>query len=285
MPDNVIAESAAPAQIITAYDHSDALLRIDAGDSVVLLPRRSGRRRGAAAAADQHGLRHLRQPRGRSGNQTAPLGANGEIGGARQYVSATAPGHDPDHPGRGAAEAILRLSNTPLIAPAHAAAGVDRRGDRIRAAHADSGRTAAQLRHSRRAAGGHALHRGARRRSRCAALRRRGLRAGRRLYADLHATPRWSGISATRRVTQSPRDDRASTSAFSLSLASTTPKPTRTDWSSATAVATRHQCHLHRRGEQCRRYRLRGRRSGDCRAAASNCTKDFAVETADAATG
>jgi len=117
VPDNTVL-SGSPAQIIATYDHSDALLRIDAGDSVTLHYRVDPfddvaplQRLTNTAYATYDSLA------GASGNQTDPLGANGTIGGARRYVS---------EPGEAAIQIIavevqpkqiLRLSNTPIVVP------------------------------------------------------------------------------------------------------------------------------------------------------------------------
>jgi uncharacterized repeat protein (TIGR01451 family) len=85
--DNVL-QNATPAQVIASYTHSDPLLRIDPGQSVVLYYRVDPDDRVAplqqltnTVSASYDSLE------GASGAQTAPLGANGELGGARQYVS------------------------------------------------------------------------------------------------------------------------------------------------------------------------------------------------------
>ncbi len=87
-----------------------------------------------------------------SGNQSDPRGANGEPGGARQYTSATAQATIQIIPVEVQPKTILRLSNTPSICACDAAAGVDRRGSRIRAAHADPGGTTSQFPSSRQTA-------------------------------------------------------------------------------------------------------------------------------------
>jgi len=77
-----------PAEVIASYTHSSALERIDAGDSVVLYYR-------VDPDDDVAPLQTLTSTvsaaydslEGASGNQSAPQGANGEPGGARQYVS------------------------------------------------------------------------------------------------------------------------------------------------------------------------------------------------------
>ncbi len=117
VPDNVIL-SGSPAQIITAYTHSDPLLRIDAGDNVIFYYRvdpyddvapLQTLTNSAVAAYDSL--------EGASGNQSAPLGVNGEIGGARQYVSAPGEATIRIIPVEVEPKQILRLSNTPVAIP------------------------------------------------------------------------------------------------------------------------------------------------------------------------
>ncbi len=87
--DNVL-ENSNPAQVIASHTHSDALLQIDAGDSVVLYYR-------VDPLDDVAPLETLTNTvsasydslEGASGSQSAPLGNNGEAGGARQYTSAS----------------------------------------------------------------------------------------------------------------------------------------------------------------------------------------------------
>ena len=118
VPDNAVL-SGSPAQIITAYEHSNALLRIDAGDSVTFYYR-------VDPYDDVAPLQQLTNTAfatydslaGASGNQTNPLGSNGEIGGARQYVSETAEATIQILPVEVQPKQILQLSNTPLAAPA-----------------------------------------------------------------------------------------------------------------------------------------------------------------------
>ncbi len=80
-----------PAQVIASYTHSDDLLRIDAGDSVVLYYRVDPiddvaplEQLTSSASASYDSLE------GASGNQTAPQGVNGDAGGARRYTSSAA---------------------------------------------------------------------------------------------------------------------------------------------------------------------------------------------------
>ena len=117
VPDNDVL-AGAPAQIITSWDHSDPLLRIDAGDSVVFYYRVDPfddvaplQRLTNSATATYDSLE------GEFGNQTAPQVANGETGGARQYVSEPGEATIQIIPVEVQPKEILRLSNTPLAAP------------------------------------------------------------------------------------------------------------------------------------------------------------------------
>jgi len=118
VPDNTVLNGN-PAQIIAAFDHSDALLRINAGESVTLYYR-------VDPDNDVAPLQQLIESaystydslEGASGNQSAPLGLNGEIGGARQYISAPVDAIIQIIPVEVQPKQILQLSNTPLIAPA-----------------------------------------------------------------------------------------------------------------------------------------------------------------------
>ncbi len=122
VPDNLTKENsrpATPAQIITAFDHSDALLRIDAGESVTFYYRVDPDNRSAplqqlieTAYATYDSMED------ESGNQTNPLGSNGEAGGARQYTSATAQATIQIIPVEVQPKTILQLSNTPNNFPA-----------------------------------------------------------------------------------------------------------------------------------------------------------------------
>lgn len=118
VPDNTV-QAGAPAQVVAAYTHSDALERIDAGDSVNLYYRVDPfdnvsplQQLTSTVTASYDSLE------GASGNQTAPLGANGEIGGARQYVSAETEAVIQIIPVQVQPKQIVRLSNTPSIYPA-----------------------------------------------------------------------------------------------------------------------------------------------------------------------
>ncbi len=118
VPDNDVLMGA-PAQIIADYTHSDALLRIDPGNSVYLYYR-------VDPYDDVAPLQRLTNTvtatydslEGDFGNQTAPTGANGEIGGARQYLSDVADATIQIIPVEVQPKEILRTSNTPLVAPA-----------------------------------------------------------------------------------------------------------------------------------------------------------------------
>ena len=118
VPDNVIL-SGSPAQIIASYDHSDALLRIDAGQSIDLYYRVDPhddvapmQRLTNTVIATYDSLEAA------SGNQTDPVTANGEIGGARQYISQPAEATIQIIPVQVQPKQIIQLSNTALVAPA-----------------------------------------------------------------------------------------------------------------------------------------------------------------------
>jgi len=118
VPDNTVL-AGSPAEIIASYDHSDALLRINAGDSIDLYYR-------VDPFDDVAPLQRLTNTvtatydslEGVSGNQSSPLGNNGETGGARQYVSQPSDATIQIIPVEVQPKQILRLSNTTLIAPA-----------------------------------------------------------------------------------------------------------------------------------------------------------------------
>ncbi|MHC4991530.1 MAG: hypothetical protein ACYTGC_11170, partial [Planctomycetota bacterium] len=85
--DNTV-DNGVPAEILASYTHSDGLLRIDAGESVVLYYRVDPsdevaplQRLTNTALASYDSLE------GASGNQSDPQGGNGESGGARRYLS------------------------------------------------------------------------------------------------------------------------------------------------------------------------------------------------------
>jgi uncharacterized repeat protein (TIGR01451 family) len=117
VPDNTV-QNGTPAQVVAAYDHSDALLRLDAGQSVNLYYR-------VDPFDDVAPLQQLTSSvtasydslAGASGNQTAPLGANGESGGARQYVADAAEATIQIIPVEVQPKQITRLSNTAIGAP------------------------------------------------------------------------------------------------------------------------------------------------------------------------
>ncbi|MDH4074018.1 MAG: hypothetical protein OEV41_13025, partial [Gammaproteobacteria bacterium] len=119
VPNNTTSiNGSSPAQIITAYSHSDALLKIDAGETVTFYYRVDPDDRVSpqqqlieTAYATYDSLENS------SGNQSAPLGNNGEVGGARQYTSATSTATIRIIPVETDPKAILRLSNTPNIYP------------------------------------------------------------------------------------------------------------------------------------------------------------------------
>jgi len=117
--DNVL-ENAIPARVIASYTHSDALLKIDAGESVVLYYRVDPdddvaplQSLVASAVASYDSLE------GASGAQSAPLGTNGQIAGARQYTSAPGQATIQIIPVEVRPKQILATSNTTLVlAPA-----------------------------------------------------------------------------------------------------------------------------------------------------------------------
>ena len=114
VPDNDVLLGS-PAQIIADFTHSDALLRIDAGDSVNLYYRVDP----FDDVAPQQQLTNTVTATydslaGDSGNQTAPTGASGEIGGARRYLSEETEATIQIIPVEVQPKAILRTSNTPL---------------------------------------------------------------------------------------------------------------------------------------------------------------------------
>ncbi|MDH3641153.1 MAG: DUF11 domain-containing protein, partial [Gammaproteobacteria bacterium] len=111
-PDNIV-KNGFPAEIITTFTDSDALLRIDAGDSVVMYYRIDPdddvaplQQLNHSASAEYDSLENA------SGAQTAPQGANGEAGGARQYVSAPGPATVQIIPVQVIPKQITQLSNT-----------------------------------------------------------------------------------------------------------------------------------------------------------------------------
>ena len=118
VPDN-LTQRGAPAQIITSYDHSDALLKIDPGTSVTFYYRVDPSDR----VAPQQQLVEtvfatFDSLENDSGNQSDPRGANGEAGGARQYTSAIAQAIIQIIPVEVQPKTILQTANTPQVAPA-----------------------------------------------------------------------------------------------------------------------------------------------------------------------
>ncbi len=117
--DNTI-ENGNPARIIASYTHSDELLRIDPGESVVLYYRVDPdddvaplQTLDGTATATYDSLE------GASGNQTPPIGANGEAGGARQFTSAPGQATIQILPVEVSPKQVLRVSNTGLSVPAN----------------------------------------------------------------------------------------------------------------------------------------------------------------------
>lgn len=117
--DNVI-ENGNPAQVIASYTHSTALERIDAGDSVVLYYRVDPDDDVAplqaligSATASYDTLEDA------NGAQSAPLGANGEAGGARQYTSAAGQATIQIIPVETSPKQVVRVSNSGLSVPAN----------------------------------------------------------------------------------------------------------------------------------------------------------------------
>ena len=117
--DNTL-ENGNPAEVIASYTHSDALLQIDPGDEVVLYYRVDPDDDVAplqaligSASATYDSLE------GASGNQSVPLGANGEAGGARRYTSAPAQATIQIIPVQVSPKQILRVSNSGISVPAN----------------------------------------------------------------------------------------------------------------------------------------------------------------------
>lgn len=113
--DNVV-ENAVPAQVIASYTHSDALLKLDAGESAVFYYRVDPdddaaplQSLVASAVATYDSLE------GVSGAQTPPQGTNGQIAGARQYTSAPGQATIQIIPVEVRPKQILATSNTPLV--------------------------------------------------------------------------------------------------------------------------------------------------------------------------
>ncbi|MEZ4334496.1 MAG: OmpA family protein [Myxococcota bacterium] len=113
--DNVV-QNAVPAQIIASYTHSDALLELDAGESVVFYYRVDPDDDAAPLQAlVGSAIATYDSLEGASGAQTAPQGSNGQIGGARQYTSAPAEATIQIIPVEVRPKQILATSNTPLV--------------------------------------------------------------------------------------------------------------------------------------------------------------------------
>jgi uncharacterized repeat protein (TIGR01451 family) len=109
--------NANPARVIASYTHADALERIDAGESVVLYYR-------VDPDDDVAPLQLLTSTvtatydslEGPSGSQNTPQGANGELGGARQYNTAAAEASIRIIPVEVNPKAITAVSNGTLVA-------------------------------------------------------------------------------------------------------------------------------------------------------------------------
>ena len=121
--DNV-TENGTPAQFVIDETHSDALLRIDAGDSVVFYYRVDPdddvaplQTLAASSVATYDSLE------GATGNQTAPIGSNGDLEGARRYTSAPGDATIQIIPVQVDPKAILRTSNTALATPQNVSIG------------------------------------------------------------------------------------------------------------------------------------------------------------------
>ncbi|MBW2421120.1 MAG: DUF11 domain-containing protein [Deltaproteobacteria bacterium] len=92
----------APAEIIASYTHSDALLRIDAGERVVLYYR-------VDPNDDAAPLQRM------TNTVTASYDANGEIGGARRYESEPAEASIQIIPVEVSPKQVVRAANSPLV--------------------------------------------------------------------------------------------------------------------------------------------------------------------------
>ncbi len=107
-----------PAEILASYTHSDGLLRIDPDESVVLYYRVDPndevaplQRLTNTAIASYDSLE------GPSGSQSDPQGANGEIGGARRYVSEPGSATIRIIPVEVIPKQVLQVSSSPPAAP------------------------------------------------------------------------------------------------------------------------------------------------------------------------
>ncbi|MBY0402153.1 hypothetical protein K2X89_17800, partial [Myxococcota bacterium] len=111
-----VVKKAVPAQGIASDTHSDALLKLDAGESAVFYYRVDPdddaaplQNLVATAVATYDSLE------GVSGAQTPPQGTNGQIAGARQYTSAPGQATIQIIPVEVRPKQILATSNTPLV--------------------------------------------------------------------------------------------------------------------------------------------------------------------------
>ena len=115
-----VTQNANPAQVIASYTHSAALQRIDPGQSVTLYYR-------VDPDDDVSPLQSLVSTvsatydslEGASGSQTVSPGANGEIGGARQYTSGSDDATIQIIPVQVNPKQVLRVSNSGLSVPAN----------------------------------------------------------------------------------------------------------------------------------------------------------------------
>ena len=113
--DNV-TQNGVPAQVIASYTHSTELLRIDAGQSRTLYYRVDPDDDVAPLQALTNTVTASYDSlEGDTGSQSAPQGANGEAGGARQYVSAPAEATIQIIPVEVSPKRITRTANTPLV--------------------------------------------------------------------------------------------------------------------------------------------------------------------------
>ena len=156
VPNNTTTSRQA-GSVITAFAHSDALLRIDAGESVTFYYRVDPDNRYGAkpAAASRQPTRPTIASRTNRAASRTPLGRT-----ASSVVHGSIRRHDAGHDRRPFRSSVppktilqtLEYANSEL--PGMPAARLDRRGGRVRAAHADPGGSASQLLHCRHAAAG-----------------------------------------------------------------------------------------------------------------------------------
>ena len=107
-----------PAQVIASFTHSDALLRIDPGQTVELYYRVDPDDDVAPLQALTNTVTASYDSlEGPSGAQTAPQGNNGEAGGARQYVSQPGQATIQIIPVEVQPKRISALANSALVAP------------------------------------------------------------------------------------------------------------------------------------------------------------------------